>query len=88
MPAALLSSTPERWLIVPTPDEAYWTPSGCDFASAISSRTLFAGSEGCATSICGALARRVIGARSLPKSKLRLFIAGLMVWATVHISKV
>ena len=37
MPAALLSSTPDRWLIVPAPDEAYCTPSGCDFASAISS---------------------------------------------------
>src|ERR1044072_939307 len=37
MRALLASSTPDRWLIVPAPDEAYCRPSGFALASAINS---------------------------------------------------
>ena len=50
MPARRRNNSPVMWPAVPTPSEAHEMLPGLALASAISSFTSLAGSEGCATS--------------------------------------
>ena len=49
MPVISLNSSPPRCLFEPGPDDANVSAPGFDFASATSSITDFAGTEGCTT---------------------------------------
>ena len=83
MPALRLNSSAARWLAVPAPDVPKVRLSGFALASATSSRTLLAGTEGCATSTLGTTPSSVTGASALPRSKSEWVKTGLMVCATV-----
>ena len=63
-----LSSSPDRWLDVPLPNEPKFSFPGLAFAKAISSRADFAGSSGLTTSRLGTDAVRVMGLKSLTAS--------------------
>ncbi len=54
--------------MLPEPEPAKPIFPGCDFASAISSRTDFTGSEGCTTRTLGPSAIRLIGSKSFTGS--------------------
>ena len=62
--------------------------SGLDFASAISSRTVFTGSEGCVASTFGVLAISMTGAKSRSASKGALWMSGSIHRRPVVISSV
>ena len=68
-PAAALNISPEMCDWMPLPPEPKLSLPGCDLASAISSFTFFAGTDGCTTSTCPALAIIEIGAKSVNASK-------------------
>ena len=53
---------------VPLPCEANATLPPCAFSQASSSVTLAAGTDGCATRMCGTLATRLTGIRSVSRS--------------------
>jgi len=67
-PAAALNISPEMCDWMPLPPEPKLSLPGCAFASAISSPTLFAATDGCTTSTCPALAIIEIGAKSVNTS--------------------
>ncbi len=62
IPAMLVNSAPLRYRKLP--EEAYDTSPGRAFASAISSLTFFAGTDGCATIMLGSRAAGVMAAKS------------------------
>ena len=64
MPAASLNSSPVRWNTVPLPEEAMVSCPGFDFASATSSLTEVACTEGSTASTTGSEATTEIGAKS------------------------
>ena len=64
IPAVVLSSSPQRWLVVPLPPEAKLSEPGFALASAISSARFAAPSEGCTTIMFGVVAALVTGVRS------------------------
>ncbi len=66
--AKLFSISAASWFALPLPVEAKLISPGRLRASAISSRRLFAGSEGCATNTCGSTATSEIGWKSFTGS--------------------
>jgi hypothetical protein len=72
IPAILLNSSPAKWEAEPVPNEAIVTLPGFALAWAISSATLLAGTDGCATNIIGKAARPETGAISRRTSNGRL----------------
>src|SRR5688572_25156090 len=67
-PVSTLNSSPDRWIEVPLPLEAKLMVPGLDLATATSSGTVFAGTDGCATSTFGTPATSTIGAKSFAAS--------------------
>jgi hypothetical protein len=67
-PVITLNSSPDKWIDVPLPLEAKLIAPGLSFASLINSATVFAGTEGCATSTFGTPATRMTGAKSFAAS--------------------
>src|SRR5262245_8801405 len=63
-----LNSSPERCGVVPSPAEAKLYLPGLAFISAMSSLTVFAGTEGCTVGTLGETAAGVTGAKSLKGS--------------------
>src|SRR5450830_123990 len=68
-PAASLNNSSSMWDSVPLPCEAALSLPGLDFARAINSLTVLAGTEGCATSMWGTWPTSDIGAKLLAGSK-------------------
>ena len=64
MPAADLKSSTERCGVLPTPPEPKLSRPGFAFASAMSSCTDLAATEGCTTSMRGEVATSVTGTKS------------------------
>lgn len=64
MPARIFSISPARWLEVAVPDEAIDSMPGFAFASATSSATAFAGTDGCTSSTFGIDTTCATGAKS------------------------
>ena len=73
-----LKSSPARCAVVPTPELAKFSVRGRALASAITSRTVVAGSEGCTTSTSGSVPASVMGARSFTGLKGSFCSEGLM----------
>ncbi|MNT79923.1 hypothetical protein D3C72_2193170 [compost metagenome] len=63
VPVSLLSISPARWALDPTPSDPTLTLPGCFFAYAISSGTLLAGRSLRAISTSALLMARLTGAR-------------------------
>ena len=66
IPAMYLKISPANCVRPPAPAKLSFP--GCALASAISSRTLFAGTDGCTISTIGNVFTSVIGAKSLTPS--------------------
>src|SRR5678815_2231376 len=64
IPAILLKSSMPRCGPLPLPDDAYESWPGCDFAKAMSSLIVFAGTDGCTVITKGYSASRDTGAKS------------------------
>ncbi len=67
MPAVLLKSSPARCEATPVPPDAKLNAPGFTFASAMSSCTFFAASDGCVTRMKGVKPTSVMGAKSRSK---------------------
>ena len=68
MPALILKSSSARCPDVPLPADAKANVPGFAFASAMSSFTDFAATDGCTTRMLGSVMPSVIGAKSLSGS--------------------
>ena len=80
MPAAFTKFSPAMWTWLPMPAEPKLIVPGLDLASAISSFTLLAGTDGCTTTSCGPLATLVTAMKSLTGSNGScLYMCGLTV---------
>ena len=67
-PIWIFRSSPERCCALPLPDEEKFSLPGFFFATAMNSRTFFAGKDGCTSSRLGAVANTATGAKSFTGS--------------------
>ncbi|RYY93548.1 MAG: hypothetical protein EOO24_26570, partial [Comamonadaceae bacterium] len=64
-PGKLNMGSPERWMLLPLPDEPMFSLPGLPLASAVSSATLFTGTEGLTTSTLGTAPTLAMGMKAL-----------------------
>ena len=69
-PVRLLKYSPARCAADPLPEEEYASWPGRALANAMYSLTVFTGTDGCTTRMCGVVASCVIAAKSFTRSKL------------------
>src|ERR1700687_3428693 len=75
----LLNSSDERWVELPAPDEPKDSEPGFSLASAMSSRTLFAGSSGGTTSTLVIEATKITGSKSFAASYVMFGYSALLI---------
>src|SRR5215510_1668437 len=68
MPAMFIISSVAMWLVAPTPAVEKEIALGRALARAVSSLTVFTGSDGCTERICGLIATSEIGANDFSLS--------------------